>query len=126
MRFINIALDKWVGSIDVSSRIVGSAIKNLHLTDMKVLAVPFAPLKEQTEIVRRVEQLFTFADQLEAKVASAKTRIDHLTQSILAKAFRGELVSQDSNDEPGSVLLERIKAQRAAAPKAKRARKASA
>lgn len=80
-------------------------------------------IAEQTEIVRRVEQLFAFADQLEAKVASAKSRIDHLTQSILAKAFRGELVPQDPNDEPASVLLERIKAQRAAAPKAKRGRK---
>ncbi|WP_223543309.1 restriction endonuclease subunit S [Pseudomonas sp. GL-B-12] len=84
-----------------------------------------APLEEQIEIVRRVEQLFAFADQLEAKVASAKTRIDHLTQSILAKAFRGELVPQDPNDEPAGVLLERIKAQRAAAPKAKRTRKTS-
>lgn len=83
-------------------------------------------VEEQKEIVRRVEQLFAFADQLEAKVASAKSRIDHLTQSILAKAFRGELVQQDPNDEPASVLLERIQAQRAAAPKAKRGRKASA
>lgn len=53
-------------------------------------------------------------------------RIDRLTQSILAKAFRGELVPQDPNDEPASVLLERIKAQRAAAPKAKRGRRAAA
>ena len=84
------------------------------------------PLIEQTEIVRRVEQLFAFADQLEAKVATAQARIDRLTQSILAKAFRGELVPQDPNDEPASVLLERIQAQRAAAPKAKRGRKATA
>ncbi len=125
MEFINIALNKWVGGIDVSSRIVGSAIKNLHLTDMKVLAIPFAPLEEQTEIVRRVEQLFAFTDQLEVKVASAKSSIDLLTQSILAKAFRGELVPQDPNDEPASVLLERIKTQRAAAPKAKRGKKAT-
>ena len=61
-----------------------------------------------------------------AKVASAKSRIDHLTQSILAKAFRGELVPQDPSDEPASLLLERIQAQRAATPKAKRGRKASA
>ena len=92
---------------------------------MRKIQLTYPPLAEQTEIVRRVEQLFAFADQLEAKVASAKTRIDHLTQSILAKAFRGELVPQDPNDEPASVLLERIKAQRAAAPKAKRGRKAS-
>lgn len=99
---------------------------NLTLEICRELPIPVPPMQEQTEIVRRVEQLFAFADQLEAKVASAKTRIDHLTQSILAKAFRGELVPQDPNDEPASVLLERIKAQRAAAPKAKRGRKASA
>ncbi len=90
------------------------------------LEVHIPPLNEQTEIVRRVEQLFAFADQLEAKVATAQARIDRLTQSILAKAFRGELVPQDPNDEPASVLLERIQAQRAAAPKAKRGRKATA
>lgn len=81
------------------------------------------PIDEQAEIVRRVEQLFAFADQLETKVQNAKERIDKLTQSILAKAFRGELVPQDPNDEPASVLLERIKAQRAAEPKGKRGRK---
>jgi type I restriction enzyme S subunit len=98
-----------------------------HTSPKKILAIPtlLPPLAEQTEIVRRVEQLFAFADQLEAKAASAKSRIDHLTQSILAKAFRGELVPQDANDEPASVLLERIKAQRAAAPKAKRSRRAA-
>ncbi|MBP5123271.1 restriction endonuclease subunit S [Pseudomonas protegens] len=104
---------------------VGSGLQHIHLTDLKQDAIPLPPKEEQTEIVRRVEQLFAFADQLEAKVASAKSRIDLLTQSILAKAFRGELVPQDPNDEPASVLLERIKAQRAAAPKAKRGRKAA-
>jgi len=84
------------------------------------------PIAEQRVISRQVEQLFAFADQLEAKVATAQARIDRLTQSILAKAFRGELVPQDPNDEPASLLLERIQAQRATAPKAKRGRKASA
>ncbi|MGF7114662.1 type I restriction enzyme S subunit [Pseudomonas laurylsulfatiphila] len=104
----------------------GVAVRGINIGDVRAIQIPLPALEEQTEIVRRVEQLFAFADQLEAKVASAKTRIDHLTQSILAKAFRGELVPQDPNDEPASVLLERIKAQRAAAPKAKRGRKASA
>ena len=80
------------------------------------------PIAEQTEIVRRVEQLFAFADQLEARVNQARSRIDRLTQSILARAFRGELVPQDPNDEPASVLLQRIQAQRASAPKPKRGR----
>lgn len=82
------------------------------LTQGALMALPIGvpSADEQTEIVRRVEQLFAFADQLEAKVATAKQRIDTLTQSILAKAFRGELVPQDPNDEPASVLLERIRA----------------
>ena len=103
-----------------------TGLHTLSITKASALALPVPEVDEQTEIVRRVEQLFAFADLLEAKVASAKARIDHLTQSILAKAFRGELVPQDPNDEPASVLLERIRAQRSAAPKAKRGRKASA
>jgi type I restriction enzyme S subunit len=112
MNFIDIALRKWVNSIDVSSRVVGTAIKNLHLRDMRVLAIPFAPLEEQTEIVRLVEQHFALADTLEKNLANAKQRVDNLTQSILAKAFKGELVPQDPNDEPAVKLLERIKAAR--------------
>ena len=105
---------------------VGTGVKHFRVGDVSNLKIPVPPKKEQIEIVRRVEQLFAFAAQLEARVTTAQTRIDRLTQSILAKAFRGELVSQDPNDEPASVLLERIKAQRAAAPKVKRGRKASA
>ncbi|WP_443693054.1 restriction endonuclease subunit S [Pseudomonas protegens] len=105
------------------TKATGTTVKGIKASVLKEISIICPSLPEQTEIVRRVEQLFAFADQLEAKVASAQNRIDHLTQSILAKAFRGELVPQDPNDEPASVLLERIKAQRAAAPKAKRGRK---
>lgn len=111
---------------EIRKQAVGGAQPNLNLNKVREITISLPSLPEQTEIVRRVEQLFAFTDQLEAKVAAAKSRIDHLTQSILAKAFRGELVPQDPNDEPASVLLERIKTQRAAAPKAKRGRKAPA
>jgi type I restriction enzyme S subunit len=53
--------------------------------------------------------LFALADQIQARYTKAKAHIEKLTQSILAKAFRGELVPQDPNDEPASVLLERIR-----------------
>jgi type I restriction enzyme S subunit len=56
-----------------------------------------------------VEALFALADQIQARYTKAKAHIEKLTQSILAKAFRGELVPQDPNDEPASVLLERIR-----------------
>ncbi len=72
---------------------------------------PLPPLAEQCEIVRRVEQFFTLADQLEARFAKAQAYVDKLTPSLLAKAFRGELVPQDPNDEPGEVLLQRIREQ---------------
>ena len=58
------------------------------------LEFPLPPLAEQQEIVRRVEALFALADQIETRCARAKTHADNLTQSILAKAFRGGLVSQ--------------------------------
>lgn len=104
----------------------GGAMQNLASTkEIKALEINCPTIFEQAEIVRRVEQLFAFADQLEARVKAAQVRIDRLTQSILAKAFRGELVPQDPNDEPASVLLERIKAQRAAVPKARRGRRAA-
>ena len=77
----------------------------LALFRIEELPVPLAPFAEQQEIVRRVEALFKTADALEARYRKAKAHVDKLTQSILAKAFRGELVPQDPNDEPASVLL---------------------
>lgn len=90
----------------------GSAAPHLNVRDIKEFPVPLPPLTEQQEIVRRVESFFTLADQLEARYRTAKTHVDKLTQSILAKAFRGELVPQNPNDEPAAVLLERIRAER--------------
>ncbi len=98
---------------------------NISLSQCRNFIFTVPPIEVQNEVVLRVEQLFAVADHLEAKVATAKERIDALTQSLLAKAFRGELVPQDPSDEPASVLLERIRAQRAAVPKPKRGRKAA-
>ncbi len=103
----------------------GTAQKTVPLKGLRNFKIPFPSLEEQNQIVQRVEQLFAFADQIEQRVTEAQVRIDKLTQSILAKAFRGELVPQDPNDEPASELLERIKAEReAAAALAKAAKKA--
>jgi type I restriction enzyme S subunit len=85
-------------------------------------------IDEQTEIVRRVEQLLTYADQVEQQVKNAQARVNQLTQSILAKAFRGELTEQWRQDNPelisgdnsAAALLERIKAERAVATPAKK------
>lgn len=109
----------------VASNLSETLQPNLSPKSLELIAIGLPPLQEQTEIVRRIEQLFAFADQLEARIQAAQLRIDLAPQSILAKAFKGDLVPQDPNDEPASVLLERIKAHRAATPKAKRSRRAA-
>ncbi|MBS9388647.1 MAG: restriction endonuclease subunit S [Dolichospermum sp. WA123] len=70
-------------------------------------------IDEQQEIVRCVETLFTFADRLEARYQAARTQVERLTPTLLDKAFRGELVPQDPNDESVSVLIERIQTEKA-------------
>ncbi|MGM0858884.1 MAG: restriction endonuclease subunit S [Pseudomonadota bacterium] len=104
---------------------------NLTLEICRDYSVPVPPLKEQTEIVRRVDQLFAHADRIEQQVNNALDRVNKLTQSILAKAFRGELTEQWRKDNPelisgensAEALLERIKAEKAASKPAKKARK---
>ena len=81
---------------------------NISLTQCRESTIPLPPIKEQKEIVRLVDNYFELADTIEAQVKKAQMRVDNLTQSILAKAFRGELVPQDPNDEPADKLLERI------------------
>lgn len=95
---------------------LASTTTGLHtLSISKVSAVPIElpSLDEQHEIVHRVETLFTYADRLESRYKAAHDYVNRLTPALLAKAFRGELVPQDPNDEPASVLLERIRAARA-------------
>lgn len=82
--------------------------QRISMGDIKGQRIPLPPKDEEIEIVRRVTALFAFADQVETRYQQAKAHTDRLTQSILAKAFRGELVPQDPNDEPAHVLLQRI------------------
>lgn len=95
-------------------------IAHLGLRRFGEVEFPLPSIQEQKEIAHRVESLFALADALEAKVNAARARVEKLIQSLLAKAFRGELVPQDPNDEPATELLARIKAERAARPKKNR------
>jgi type I restriction enzyme S subunit len=92
----------------------------LNLDQVKGVRIAFPGIAEQREIVRRVETLFRLADTIEKRVATATARADKLTQAILAKAFRGELVPTEAelarqkggNYEPASMLLDRFRAER--------------
>lgn len=87
----------------------GTTIKHLTGQALNTYPLRIPPLEEQREIVSKVEVLLAKAAQAESLYIKSKVMLDRLTQSILAKAFRGELVTQDQNDEPASELLKRIK-----------------
>jgi type I restriction enzyme, S subunit len=90
--------------------------RNISLSQCRNFIFPVPPIEEQQEIVRRVVTLFDYADHVEALHHSAYDQIEQLIPALLDKAFRGELVPQDPNDETASVLLERIRTERAAKP----------
>lgn len=102
----------------------GTTIKHLTGKALNDYPLRLPPLSEQTEIVRRVEALFALADKVEARYTTARAQVDKLTPALLAKAFRGELVDQDPNDEPAEQLLARLRATRESEPVKRRGRKA--
>jgi type I restriction enzyme S subunit len=101
-----------VAKADLVTFAPATAQKNINIAILNDLSIPLPPLSEQQEIVRRTGALLTLADQIEARYQKAKAHVEKLTQSILARAFRGELVPQDPNDEPASVLLKRMREER--------------
>ena len=113
-----------------TSNSVGSTMVNLNQKIIKSLQVHFPSQEEQTEIVRRVEKLFAYADKVEAQVKTAQARVNQLTQSILAKAFRGELTANwraanpelISGENSAEALLVIIKNERAKLSQTKKGR----
>ncbi len=94
------------------SRSSATTLPIINKSRCEQLPVPFPPLPEQEEIVRRVESLFSKAGELEAQYKEAMELVEALPEIILSKAFRGELVPQDPNDEPAMELLSRIAARK--------------
>ncbi len=118
--YINSAFGRnWVKSVVVQQ--VGQA--NVNGTKLAALAVPLPPLKEQTEIVATLETALTAVKEQQAAIELALKQSAAQRQNILRAAFSGQLVPQDPNDEPASVLLEHIRAEREKRVVGKRGRK---
>ena len=101
-----------INSLDLRFSISGSAQPKLTQVALNRIKVPIPPLTEQERIVAEVELRLSVVDQMEAALSANLKRADRLRQAILRDAFAGKLVPQNPSDEPASVLLERIKAER--------------
>ncbi|MDP1819286.1 MAG: hypothetical protein Q8K58_05255 [Acidimicrobiales bacterium] len=118
-------LELYWNSPDASRRVqsVASSTSGLHTLStgkLKVLPVAIPPPEEQVRIVSEVDRQVSFLDACEQGVDDGRACAAALRRSVLKAAFEGNLVSQDPSDEPASVLVERIRADRAAAPRAPR------
>jgi type I restriction enzyme S subunit len=105
----------WVREV-YEKQATGTSNSMRNLSQVKIRSAPVAlpPLAEQRRIVTKIEALQAHSQKVREALEQATSNLASLDQSILSKAFRGELVPQDPEDEPASVLLERIRAEGAA------------
>ena len=105
----------------------GVGINHLSASKFGRMVVPLCSLPEQRQVVGLLEQLFSEIEQNEREIITVLEQAEVLRQSILRKAFSGQLVPQDPDDEPASILLEKIRLDREkavrGAPTARRKRK---
>jgi type I restriction enzyme S subunit len=89
-----------------------ATLGKLALFRIELLPVPLCTFAEQQRIVAEVERRLSVVEGVEAAIAANLTRAGRLRQAILKKAFAGELVPQNPDDEPASALLERIRGEK--------------
>lgn len=87
----------------------GIGVPNLHLEQIRKVIFPLPPLSEQRRIVEKIEELLALVDDLETNKTDLQSYIKQTKSKVLEMAIRGKLVPQNPEDEPASVLLERIK-----------------
>ena len=89
-----------------------TTISIVNKKKMSNITVPLPPLQEQHRIVTQLNEIFAFVDKIDSDKSDLQSTIQFTKSKILDLAIRGKLVPQDPNDEPASVLLERIRAEK--------------
>jgi type I restriction enzyme S subunit len=100
-----------------------SGVNNINTGEIQSLAIALCGIEEQQQILIELECRLSEVDQLDQTISASLQQAEALRHSILKKAFSGQLVPQDPNDEPAAVLLARIEAEKSAQPQGKKARK---
>ncbi|MEW5903585.1 MAG: restriction endonuclease subunit S [Pseudomonadota bacterium] len=99
-------------SLNIDQDIKGGLLKNYHLEDLRLAHIPLASTEEQQALIMALEERITEIAQLDLTLTASLQQSEALRQSILKRAFSGQLVTQDPHDEPAAVLLARIRAEK--------------
>lgn len=110
-------------NLNVKNYVKGSAVPTINSKKLKETIVPFPPLEEQSRIAAKIAQLFALLRKVESSNQQYAKLQTLLKSKVLDLAMRGKLVEQDPNDEPASVLLEKIKAEKEQLIKEKKIKK---
>ena len=111
-KWLNYAFEHHIMGLNIDQQIKGGLLKNYHLEDLRLARLPLCGTPEQEELVRQVEGKFSVLGKLDTILDQQLVMAHALRQSVLRRAFAGQLVAQDPHDEPASVLLDRIRAER--------------
>ena len=99
----------WGNKKNLESEATGTTFKEISKSKLKELIIPLPPLNEQKRIVAKIEELFSLLESTKEILEKTKILLKQYRQSLLKSAFEGKLMPQDPNDEPSSILLEKIR-----------------